>query len=85
MNKKFQHTSIAIKYEPEADVLWWETSKGKIDHAEEWGNMVVHFDKKNTPVMVEILEAKKFLQNSRMLVHKHGGSAGLATREKVAA
>lgn len=85
MNKKIQHKSIAIKYEPEADVLWWETSKGKIDHAEELGNMVVHFDKKNTPVMVEILEATKFLQNTKTLVYKHRSFAGFATRKKVAA
>ncbi|MEK7481645.1 MAG: DUF2283 domain-containing protein [Patescibacteria group bacterium] len=67
MNRTKQKT-VVVNYEPEADVLWWEMSKAPIDHAEEMGNMVVHFTKKNTPVLVEILEAKKFLQTARHLL-----------------
>ena len=58
------------KYEPEADVLMWEVSTAKIDYAQESGNMVVHFDKKNQPVLIEILEAKKFFQNTRNVFEK---------------
>ncbi len=57
-----------ITYEPEADVLSWEISKKPIDFAEEIGTMVVHFDKKNVPVLVEILEASKFLRAAKNLV-----------------
>lgn len=59
---------ITISYEPEADVLALETGKEAIDYAQEMGNVVVHFTKKNSPVLVEILEASKFLSNAKKLV-----------------
>ena len=62
---------IKISYEPEADVLAWETSKAPIEYAEEVGNMVVHFSKGNKPVLVELLEASKFLSQTKKLVSKH--------------
>jgi hypothetical protein len=62
---------IKISYEPEADVLMWETSKQPIEYAQEVGNMVVHFDKKNNPVLTELLEASKFLnQAGKLVLHK---------------
>jgi len=60
--------TIKISYEPESDVLAWETGRQAIDYAQEIGNMVVHFDKKNSPVLVEILEASKFLNQAKKLV-----------------
>lgn len=59
---------IKMSYEPEADVLAWEIGKQSIDYAEEIGNVVVHFSKKNTPVLMEILEASKFLSKAKKLV-----------------
>ncbi len=53
-----------ISYEPEADVLTWELTNEKIDYAEHVGDVIVHFTKKHTPVIIEILEAKKFLAKS---------------------
>ena len=50
-----------ISYEPGADVLTWEVSKGPIDYAKEVGSLVIHFSENNAPVLVEILEASKFL------------------------
>lgn len=47
--------------EPEADVFSWEITGRPIDHAKEIGNVVVHFTKDNTPVLIEILEASKLL------------------------
>lgn len=57
-------------YEPEGDVLSWEINKEPIDYAEEAGNMVVHFNKKNRPVLVEILNAKDFFVSGKNLVNK---------------
>ena len=48
-------------YEPEADVFSWEITGKPISHAKEIGNVVVHFTKDNTPVLIEILEASKVL------------------------
>ncbi|OGZ01467.1 MAG: hypothetical protein A2946_00955 [Candidatus Liptonbacteria bacterium RIFCSPLOWO2_01_FULL_53_13] len=69
---------LRIKYEPEADVLSWETNAGLISHAEEAGNVVVHFTKNNIPVLVEILEASTFLGNVRRLIEKGGAERKLA-------
>ena len=71
MKKNIKKQKVKISYEPEADVLMWETGKQPIDYAEEIGNMVVHFDKKNSPVLVEILEASKFLNKIGRLMSKN--------------
>ncbi|MDR3642432.1 MAG: DUF2283 domain-containing protein [Candidatus Doudnabacteria bacterium] len=65
--------NVKISYEPESDVLAWETGKQAIDYAQEIGNMIVHFDKKNNPVLVEILEASKFLSQAKKLVVPNTG------------
>lgn len=57
-----------ISYEPEADVLMWEIADKPIDYAKEIGDVVVHFTKNNTPVLIEILEASKFLVKAKALV-----------------
>ena len=67
MNKKIEKKE-KISYEPEADVLSWEVSKNPIDFAKEIGNFVVHFSKNQTPVLIEILEASKFLIKADSLI-----------------
>lgn len=59
-----------ISYEPEADVLMWEITDKPIDFAKEIGNVIVHFTKNNIPVLIEILEASKFLARAKNLVQK---------------
>lgn len=59
-----------ISYEPEADVLMWEISKQPIDSAKEIGNVIVHFSKNQNPVLLEILDASKFLSQAKNLVVK---------------
>ena len=50
-----------LSYDPEADVLSWELSpKGKIVHGKKIGNAIIHLTEKNVPILLEILEAKKF-------------------------
>ncbi len=72
MNKKIN--KIELRYEPEADVLSWEINSDPIDYAKEMGNIVVHFSKKNIPVLIEILEAKKFLRATGGLLGKKQAS-----------
>ena len=57
-----------ISYEPEADVLMWEITNKPIDYAKEVGDLVVHFTKNNIPVLIEILEASKFLAKAKNLI-----------------
>jgi len=61
-----------MTYEPESDVLSWEANKQAIDYAEEFDNVVVHFSKKNKPVLMEILDASKFLHQAEKLVGASG-------------
>jgi len=53
-----------IRYSKDVDVLVVELSDKPIDHAEEEGQIIVHFSKDNEPVLIEILDAKDFLLSS---------------------
>ncbi|MBU2576050.1 MAG: DUF2283 domain-containing protein [Bacteroidota bacterium] len=55
---------INFSYEPEADVISWELSDRPIVDAKEVDNIIIHFAQDNTPVLVEILEASKFLTHA---------------------
>jgi uncharacterized protein YuzE len=51
-----------IKYDGDADVLTVVLKgKGKLSHAEEVGDIVVHLDKDGKPLFLEILRARKLV------------------------
>jgi len=51
-----------IKYDGDADVLTIILKgKGKLSHAEEVGDVIVHFDKDGKPLFMEILKASKIV------------------------
>lgn len=46
-----------VSYDSDADVLSLAgTVAGRIDHASELGNFVVHFTKDEQPLLIEVLE-----------------------------
>lgn len=53
-----------IRYSKDADAILVELSDKPIDHAEESGQIIIHFSKDGEPVLLEILDAKEFLLNS---------------------
>ncbi len=55
---------MKYNYDSDADVLAFHISKEPFDYAEEMGNFIVHFNKKNQPVYIEILNASKFLSEA---------------------
>ena len=55
---------MEYRYDPESDVLAVVLSKKPFDYAEEMGDFIVHFSKKNKPVYVEILNASRFIKNA---------------------
>lgn len=61
----------SMTYEPEADVLSWKVADGDIDHAQEFGDFVVHFSSNHVPVLIEVLQAKNFLKRSAVLVEEN--------------
>jgi len=51
-----------IKYDEEADVITIILEKeGKLSHAEEVGDIIVHFDEDGKPLFMEILKASKIV------------------------
>ncbi len=60
-----------VSYDPNADVLALAgVVKGRIDHANELGNFIVHFTKDDRPLLIEVLEASKVFGNSSKPVRK---------------
>ncbi len=71
-------SNVKISYDPEADVLSWETSpRARIDYASEIGNVVVHFTKQHTPVFIEVLEASKSLKKNKSFTQRIGAQASV--------
>jgi uncharacterized protein YuzE len=51
-----------IKYHEDADVLTLVLKdEGRLSHAEEVGDIIVHFDKNGEPLFLEILKASKIV------------------------
>ncbi|OGF26407.1 hypothetical protein A2331_05735 [Candidatus Falkowbacteria bacterium RIFOXYB2_FULL_34_18] len=48
-------------YDAESNILNWEVSRGQIDHTIELGNFIIHVSKAKKPILIEILEASKFI------------------------
>jgi uncharacterized protein YuzE len=55
---------MKVSYNRKDDVLTYELASGRVDHAEEFGPMIVHFDKKGKPIIIEVLDASEFLTAS---------------------
>ncbi len=55
---------MKYKYDSESDVLSITVSPTPFDYAKENGDFIVHFDKNNKPIYIEILNAYSFLRNA---------------------
>lgn len=55
---------MKIKYNKEDDVLMMELNDKPIDYAEQSGDIIVHFSPKREAVLLEILDASKFLKQT---------------------
>ena len=51
-------------FDPEANIICWEIAKGEINHVREIGNFIIHVSSKGKPILVEILDASKFVGNA---------------------
>jgi len=50
-----------MQYDIEANLISWEITKDPIDHCLELGNFIIHLSKAKKPVLIEILNASKFV------------------------
>ena len=48
-------------YDAEANILSWEIAKGEINHVREVGNFIIHLSPAAKPILIEILDATKFI------------------------
>lgn len=55
---------MKIKYNREDDVLMVEFNKKPIDYAEQSGDLIVHFSRSREAVLLEILDASRFLRRA---------------------
>ncbi len=51
-----------ISYSPDVDILMIQLSDHKVDDAYETDRMIVHVDKNNEPVLLEIFNGKQYLK-----------------------
>ena len=56
--------NIKTRYDKEDDALMLFLGKGKIDDAQQTGNIIAHFSKSGKLLLLEILEASKFLKET---------------------
>ncbi len=52
-------------YDPEVDVLTIKVKEGKPDYGEQAGNVILHYNKNNQLIEVEILYASELLKVSK--------------------
>ena len=50
-----------MTYDEETNILSWEIANGKISHVREFGNFIIHLSKVGKPILIEILDASKFI------------------------
>ena len=50
-----------MTYDSETNIACVELSTGTIDHVVELGNFIIHVSKTKKPILVEILDASKFI------------------------
>ena len=55
---------MKFRYDKKDDALMIWLSKEPVDFAEQNKGLIVHFSKKNKPILIEILDAYKFLKNT---------------------
>ncbi len=48
-------------YDEEANILCIEIANGTISHTREFGNYILHLSPKAKPILLEILDASKFI------------------------
>ncbi len=48
-------------YDPESNILSWKVASGQINHAREVGNLILHMSKSGKPILIEMLDASKFI------------------------
>jgi len=60
---------MKYSYDRQSNILRIKIANRPFDYAEEMGNFVVHFDKENKPVYIEILNADRFIKETASIIN----------------
>jgi uncharacterized protein YuzE len=60
---------MKYSYDRQSNVLRIKIVDRPFDYAEEMGDFVVHFDKENKPVYIEILNADQFIKETTSIIN----------------
>lgn len=61
---------MKAKYYEDADLISWKVSRKPFEYATRSGDFVVHYSKNDEPVLIEILNASKFLKEANSMLPK---------------
>lgn len=61
---------MKAKYYEDADLISWKVSRKPFEYATRSGDFVVHYSKNDEPVLIEILNASKFLKEANRMLPK---------------
>ena len=61
---------MKFRYDKEDNILMIWFSKEPVDYAEQTKNVIIHFSKDNKPVLMEVLDASKFLKETSQVFPK---------------
>ncbi|MBI4991380.1 DUF2283 domain-containing protein [Candidatus Gottesmanbacteria bacterium] len=59
---------MSLKYYQDDDILVIRLSRKPYDYAEKEGDFIVHFSKDNKLVRIEVLNAKRFLEETHSIL-----------------
>ncbi len=68
-----------MNYDPESNILSWEIAEGKIKNTKEFGNFLIHLGEKNKPVLIEILDASKFVGQTEKTLKRNEIEKAIST------
>ncbi|PIT94216.1 hypothetical protein COU00_00155 [Candidatus Falkowbacteria bacterium CG10_big_fil_rev_8_21_14_0_10_43_11] len=57
-------------FDLESNIVSLEIASGKIDHVLELGNFLIHVNKNNAPLLIEILDGGKFVSQFKKVEGK---------------
>ena len=61
---------MKAKYYEDADLISWRVSKKPFEYASRSGDFVVHYSRDDEPVLIEILNAARFLKEANNALPK---------------
>ena len=66
-------------FDPEANIMMFTVGAGEISHAKEKNGIIIHMTATNVPVLIEILDASKFIGSFAKLTESAGSIKPIPT------